>query len=183
MVFLVDAVMFWFMGHEVKVIRSEKNAFGDLFRMRSLWTMHILFILATGANLGLYNITPLYLTKELSLSIGYANHILGLSRLGAIGVALSVPFFVHRIDQVKTLFIILLVAGILTVLVGLAPAGYTGVLLFLQAIVVTGFFPLALVCGGEDIHQGDEKPGNRRHRGLRHPVRRRRDPLPARSFR
>ncbi len=144
-VVLVNAVMCCFIGHEVKVVRSEKNAFGNLFRMRSLWIMTILFILATGANLGIFGIMPLYLTKELSLSIAYANHIVGLSRLGAIGVAVSVTFFVNRIDLRKALFVILLAAGILTVLIGLAPAGYTGILLFFQAVVITEFFPLALV--------------------------------------
>ena len=93
------------MGHEVKVIRSEKNAFGGLFRTRPLWIMMILFVLATGVNLGIFGIMPLYLTKELSLSIEYANHIVGLSRLGAIGVAVSVTFFVHRIDPIKALFV------------------------------------------------------------------------------
>jgi fucose permease len=57
----------------------------------------------------------------------------------------SVTFFVHRIDLIKALFIILLAAGILTVFLGVAPAGYTGILLFLQALVITEFFPLALV--------------------------------------
>lgn len=149
MIVLVNAVMCCFIGHEVKVVRSEKNACGGLFRMRPLWIMMMLFILATGINLGIFGIMPLYLTKELSLSIEYANHIVGLSRLGAIGVAVSVTFFVHRIDLIKTLFIILLVAGILTVFLGVAPAGYTGILLFLQAVVITEFFPLALVCAAK----------------------------------
>jgi NNP family nitrate/nitrite transporter-like MFS transporter len=146
---LLNAVMCCFIGHEVKVIRSEKSAFGGLFRMRSLWVMMILFILGTGVNLGIFGIMPLYLTKELSLSIEYANHIVGLSRLGAIGVAVSVTFFVHRIDLIKALFVILLAAGILTVFLGVAPTGYTGILLFLQAVVITEFFPLALVCAAK----------------------------------
>jgi len=144
-VFLVNAVLCWFMGYEVKVIRPEKNAFGDLLRTRPLWIMNILFVLATGANLGIFGIMPLYLTKELSFGIGYANHVVSLSRLGAIGVAVSVTFFVHRIDPIKALFFILLLTGILTVFMGVAPAGYTGIFLFLQVAVVTAFFPLAFI--------------------------------------
>jgi NNP family nitrate/nitrite transporter-like MFS transporter len=144
-IFLVNAVLCWFMGYEVKVIRPEKNAFGDLLRTRPLWIMNILFVLATGANLGIFGIMPLYLTKELSFGIGYANHVVSLSRLGAIGVAVSVTFFVHRIDPIKALFFILLLTGILTVFMGVAPAGYTGIFLFLQVAVVTAFFPLAFI--------------------------------------
>ena len=66
---LLNAVMCCFIGHEVKVVRSEKSAFGGLFRMRPLWVMMILFILGTGVNLGIFGIMPLYLTKELSLRI------------------------------------------------------------------------------------------------------------------
>jgi NNP family nitrate/nitrite transporter-like MFS transporter len=144
-IFLVNAVLCWFMGYEVKVIRPEKNAFGDLLRTRPLWIMNILFVLATGANLGIFGIMPLYLTKELSFGIGYANHVVSLSRLGAIGVAVSVTFFVHRIDPIKALFFILLLTGILTVFMGVAPAGYTGIFLFLQVAVVTAFFPLVFI--------------------------------------
>ena len=182
-VVLVNAVMCCFIGHEVKVVRSEKNAFGDLFRMRSLWIMTILFILATGANLGIFGIMPLYLTKELSLSIGYANHVVGLSRLGAIGVAVSVTFFVHRIDLIKALFVILLVAGILTVLHRFSSRRIYRHSSLFSGGGDNGIFPFGIRVGGEDIPQGNEKPGNRRRRGPRHPVRRRRSPLPARSFR
>ena len=176
-VFLVDAVVFWLMGHEVKVIRPEKNAFGELFGMRSLWTMLILFIIATGANVGLYNVTPLYLTKELSFGIGYANRVLAVSRLGAIGVALAMPLFVGRIDQVKTLFILLLVAGATTVLVGAAPAAYTGVLYCIQAIAVTGFFPLALILAAKifsremrSLSLGSFSPSRRSSEAARSPT-------------
>ncbi len=148
-VLLANAVLCFFMGHEVKVVRSEKNAFGDLFRTRSLWIMIILFILATGTNLGIFGIMPLYLTKELSFGIGYANHMVSLSRLGAVGIAVSVIFFVHRIDPIRALFVIMLVAGMFTVSIGMAPAGYTGILLFLQAVVVTCFFPLAFIAAAK----------------------------------
>ncbi len=148
-VLLANAVLCYVMGYEVKVIRSEKAVFGDLLKTRSLWIMNIFFVLATGANLGIFGIMPLYMTKELSFGIGYANHVVALSRLGAVGVALSVTVFVHRIDPVRALFFILLVTGIITVFIGVAPAGYTGVLLFLQAIVVTSFFPLVFIAAAK----------------------------------
>ena len=39
----------------------------------------------------------------------------------------------------------MLITGIFTVLMGISPVKYTGVLLFFQAFFVTGFFPIGLV--------------------------------------
>jgi MFS transporter, NNP family, nitrate/nitrite transporter len=144
-ILLVCAVVFYLISDEVKIRHSEKAAFGNLIRMRSLWIMAVLFTFAAGANLGIYSIVPLYLTKELSLSIEYANTLLGISRLGGIGVAVLAGFFIDRINLRKALFVLLLLSGILTILMGVTPARYVGTVLFLQAVVVTGFFPVSLV--------------------------------------
>ena len=157
-VLLVNAVLCWFMGYEVKAVRTEENVFRDLLKTRPLWIMNILFVLASGANLGIFGIMPLYLTKELSFGIVYANHLVSLSRLGAIGIAVSVTFFVHRIDPIKALFFILLLTGILTVFIGLAPAGYTGIFLFFQVVVVTAFFPLSFVSAAKIFAREKRSP-------------------------
>jgi hypothetical protein len=41
----------------------------NLFNIRSFWALSIIWGFAAGANIGLYLIIPLYLTKELSVSI------------------------------------------------------------------------------------------------------------------
>lgn len=43
------------------------------------------------------------------------------------------------------MFFMMVITGIFTVLLGIAPVRYTGVLLFFQAFFVTGFFPMGLV--------------------------------------
>jgi MFS family permease len=144
-VFLISAVIFALVCHEVKVKPSQKNIFGDLIKNRSLWIMAVLFTSAAGANLGIYSIIPLYLTKELSFSIGYANTILGISRLGGIAVAVLSGFLVDRINLKKVLFVITLLTGIFTIFLGAVSVRYLGVFLFLQAVIVTGFFPVGLV--------------------------------------
>jgi MFS family permease len=142
---LADAAACCFVGHEVRIARFERARFGDVLRMRPLWMLLTLFTLGTGVNFGIYNIASLYMTKELLFDIGYANRILSLSRLGAIGVAVAVVFLVDRIEQKKAMFVIMLATGVVTICMGFAPAGYAGILLFLQAIVVAGLFPLSLV--------------------------------------
>ena len=143
--FLASAIIFQAVCEEVKITHSPKRAFGDLTRRPSLWIMGALFTFASGANLGIYSIVPLYLTKELSLGIGYANTVLGISRLGGIGVAILAGFLVDRINLRKVLFALVCISGLLTILLGLSPVRYIGISLFMQAVFVTGFFPVALV--------------------------------------
>jgi NNP family nitrate/nitrite transporter-like MFS transporter len=144
-VFLLTGLIFFFSSDEFKIRHSDKTRFRDLVQRRSLWIMAILWVFAGGANMGIYFVVPLYLTKELFLSIGYANTILGVSRLGGIAMAILCGFLVDRFSLKKIMFAMLLLTGLFTVLLGMASIRWIGILLFLQAVVVTGFFPLGLV--------------------------------------
>jgi NNP family nitrate/nitrite transporter-like MFS transporter len=145
LIFLASALVFFVACSEVKLTNPPKRVFRRLVKMPSLWLMAILWIFAAGANVGIYSITPLYLTKELELPIGHANTILGISRLGAIGVAISCGFLIDRLNLRRVMFFVLIITGGLTVLMGVAPARFMGIVLFLQAFVVTAFFPVGLV--------------------------------------
>ena len=144
-VFLISAIIFYSISDEIRIRHSQKMRLGNLLKTQSLWATIIIWVFAAGANMGLYSIVPLYLTKELSLSIGYANSILGTSRLGGIGVAVLCGFLVDRFSLRKLMFAMLFLSGLFTVLTGVAPVRFMGFSLFFQAIFVTGFFPLALV--------------------------------------
>jgi MFS transporter, NNP family, nitrate/nitrite transporter len=102
-------------------------------------------MLAVGANLGIYSIVPLYLSKELGLPVGYANTMLGISRLGAIGVAVSCGFLIDRFNLRRVMFLVLIVTGVLTVLMAVTSARHVGIVLFLQAFCVAAFFPAGLL--------------------------------------
>ena len=143
--FLISALIFYSISEEVKTRHSEKMRLGSLFKTQSLWAFIIIWVFAAGANTGLYSIVPLYLTKELSLSIQYANSILGTSRLGGIGVAVLCTFLVDRFNLRRIIFVMLFLGGIFTVLTAVAPVRFIGFALFFQAIFVTGFFPLSFV--------------------------------------
>ena len=143
--FLVSAIVFQTVCEEVKIVQSPRRALGDLVKRPSLWIIGILFTFASGANLGIYSIVPLFLTKELSLSIGYANTILGISRLGGIAVAVLAGFLVDRINLRNMLFVLMGISGLLTVLLGISPVRHVGIFLFMQAVLVTGFFSCGLL--------------------------------------
>jgi NNP family nitrate/nitrite transporter-like MFS transporter len=144
-IFLAAALVFSFACSEVKLDNPPKTVFRDLIRIRSLWLMAILWIFGAGANQGIYAIIPLYLVKELGLALGYANTILGISRLGAIGVAISCGILIDRFNLRIVMFLVLLITGVLTVFMGVVSAGFMGIILFLQAFCVTAFFPVGLV--------------------------------------
>jgi NNP family nitrate/nitrite transporter-like MFS transporter len=143
--FLVAAICFYFFADEVRFRNHTRHVVWDIAGNRSLWLIAIVFACAAGASLGVYSVVPVYLTKELSLTIGFANSVLGVSRIGTIAVALSAGLFVDRINLKKTIFGFCLATGLLTVLVGLAPVRYIGVFLFFQASAATGVFPLSIV--------------------------------------
>jgi MFS family permease len=143
--FLASALIFYSISDEMKIGRSERVSVRNLIKIRSFWTLSIIWGFAAGANIGLYLIVPLFLTKELSVSIEYANSLLGISRVGGIGVAVLIGFFVDRIHLRKTMFAMLFLSGLFTVLTGVVPVRFIGFSLFFEGILVTGFFPLAVV--------------------------------------
>lgn len=144
-IFLICAIVLCFACREVKIGKMPRAMFGDIVRVRSLWIMAALFTFGVGANLGIYSIVPLYLTKELHLNIGYANTVLGISRLGSVGVAIACGFLIDRFNMRRILFFMMVITGVFTMLMGLVSVKYMGIVLFLQAVFVTGFFPVGLV--------------------------------------
>ncbi|MEN6375474.1 MAG: MFS transporter [Smithella sp.] len=144
-VFLICSVVFYFVASEVKIINPPKVMLGDIVKIKSLWVMALIWIFGMGANLGIYSIIPLYMTKELHLNIDYANTILGISRLGAVAVSIACGFIMDRFDLRKVMLIVLFLTSIFTVLLGLAPVKYVGIVLFMQAFFVIAFFPVGLV--------------------------------------
>ena len=145
MAFAVCATILYCASHEVATMRDTKYFLGSLWKDKRLWIMGTLFVFAGGISIGLYLIIPLYLVKELSLDVSYANTIFGVSRIGAAVVGISSGFFVDRFSLRKTLFFIVSVSGVLTFALGFSGVGSIKVLLFVQAVSVMGFFPVALV--------------------------------------
>ncbi len=144
-VFVVLAIVFPMMSREVKISRSVRSQLPEIVRTPSLWLMAAIWTFAAGANLGIYFVTPLYLTKELMLDIGYANEIFGFSRIGGAVLTIAIGFMIDRFSLKKTMFIQLFLSGLLTVVIPFAGARHIGWALFFQASIVMGFFPVGLV--------------------------------------
>ena len=143
--YMVSGALFLLFAKEVKVERRPTNTFWNLLRNRSTWTLVILWVFATGAFMGVYQVTPLYFTKELSFSTQYANTIFGLSRLGGVVFGVTMGFVVDRFNLKKSMFIVLCLTGLFTMLIGHTNVTIVQVGLFLQGTVIMGFFAVGLM--------------------------------------
>ncbi len=143
--FMIPAVIFSFAGREVKAQATKKGFFSSLMKSRNLWILGTMWVFAAGACLGLYFVLPLYLTKELGFDIRYANTIFSVSRIGGVLVSILTGFIVDKFSLKKIIFMITLIAGILTALIAVKNIKFIEVFLFLQASISTAFFPVGLV--------------------------------------
>ena len=143
--YVVLGVFFQLSVKEVKGQKGTKINFGDLLKRPSLWVLGMLWALATGSFLGVYQVTPLYFTKELSFSTQYANTIFGLSRIGGVIFGVTMGFVADRFNLKKSMFIVVCLTGIFTMLIGHGNVTIVQIALFLQGTVVMGFFSIGLI--------------------------------------
>jgi len=105
------------------------------------WIMVLLFALAIGGSVGLYSMLPLYLVCGRGFEPGWANMILGLSRISGLVMAFVAGLLTDRVGEKRALSAVFLSAGILTILLGVAPDSWLVWIIFFQAAVVVCFFP------------------------------------------
>jgi MFS family permease len=117
----------------------------------AFWIMALLFVLAVGVEMGIYNLVPAFLVMEKGTTREMANIILGCSRTASLVFLPTTGWIIRRIGYRRTLAICLLGTGLTTFLAGYGPLWWTVTMLTLQPIFVVCFFPvgfavLALVC-------------------------------------
>ncbi len=117
----------------------------------AFWIMVLLFILAVGVEMGIYNLVPAFLVLEKGTTREMANIILGCSRTASLVFLPATGLIIRRIGYRRTLALCLLGTGFTTFLAGYGPLWWTVTMLTLQPIFVVCFFPvgfavLALVC-------------------------------------
>ena len=100
--FLLGAVAFACSTTDVKIQPGTKVFQPQIFKTGAFWIMGTTWGFSSGSLLGLYYVMPLYLVKELSMTVQEGNAILGLSRLGGMFAALAASLFVDRLNLRKT---------------------------------------------------------------------------------
>jgi len=117
----------------------------------AFWIMVLLFVLAVGVEIGIYNLVPAFLVMEKGTTREMANIILGCSRTASLVFLPATGWIIRRIGYRRTLALCLLGTGLTTLLAGYGPLWWSVTMLTLQPIFVVCFFPvgfavLALVC-------------------------------------
>ncbi|MFC1824733.1 MFS transporter [Thermodesulfobacteriota bacterium] len=114
---------------------------GLLIKDRSFLIMSFLFVLGMGAGIGLYTMMPLYLVSERMFDRELANTLMSLSRIPGLVTVLIAGFALDKLGLKRTLIIVLVVTGILTIALGTLPNQGIVPVLFLQYMVSVCFFP------------------------------------------
>lgn len=117
------------------------ETYRSLFRNPSFWVMILLFTVGITGTLGIFTMLPLYLVSERGMERELANNLIGLTRIPCIFVPFLGGWIADRMGARQTIFGVLVLAGLVTVLLGLAPDSWIVPILFLQPVVAVCFFP------------------------------------------
>jgi len=107
----------------------------------SLWIMIALFSLGIGASFGVYTMLPLYLVSEKGMERTWANTLLGLSRISALVMVLLSGWVTDRFGARRVIKAVFLVNGLTTMILGVVSGTWIVILLFIQPVISTCFFP------------------------------------------
>jgi len=116
-------------------------SFRQLFGNLSVWIMVLLFSLGVISTMGIYTMLPLYLVTDHAIDRNLANTLIALSRITGVVMAFVGGWATDRIGPRQTLRIVLLVTGLLTFFLGIAPRSLILYIVFLQPLVAVCFFP------------------------------------------
>ena len=118
-------------------------SFRELLTNSSFWVMAFLFSIGVCGSLGIYAMLPLHLVTELDMDRNQANTLVALSRISGLVMAFVGGWAADRFGPKRTLKIVLIATGMMTVLLGITPNRYANVFIFLQPLVAVCFFPAA----------------------------------------
>ena len=112
-----------------------------ILKKPSFWVMMVLFSLGIGGTFGMFAMFPLYLVSEQGMDHAWANTLVGLSRISPVGVAILSGWVTDRLGPKRALKVIFLANGIVVMLLGLASGSWIVLLIFLQPMLASSFFP------------------------------------------
>jgi MFS family permease len=108
----------------------------------AFWIMVLLFVLAVGVEVGVYNLVPAFLVQEKGVGRETANIILGCSRIVSLAFLPATGWIIRRVGYRRTLALCLAGTGAATALSGYGPLWWTAAMLTLQPVFVVCFFPV-----------------------------------------
>jgi len=108
---------------------------------RSFWIMVALFSLGIGASIGIYSMLPLYLVTDREMVRSWANYLVALSRISAVGITFLSGIATDRLGPKVAMGSVFLGTGLITLLLGVVPGSWIVLIIFLQPMMAACFFP------------------------------------------
>lgn len=124
--------------------RPRLDNVGALVRKPELWILTAYFALAASSTLGVYSILPTYLVRVHGLEQQLVNLLLSLSRISGIAMVFLSGILVDRFGSRRLITGVLAITGTLTIGLGAFSGSILVVLVFLQPVVISAFFPAAI---------------------------------------
>lgn len=140
---IMVGLLFWKIGKggdfkgEVPNFRNIKL----LMQKPDFWTITVLFSLGIAGGMGVYSMLPLYLVAEQGFERGYANAMISISRIPVLIMALLSGWVSDRLGPRRTIEIVFVFGGIMTILLGVASGDWVLLMVFLQPMLTACFFP------------------------------------------
>jgi len=133
--------IFWGKGGTFPGEAPDLKTLRSILGEPSFWILIVLFSLGIGASFGVYFMIPLYLVSEKGMERTWANTLLGLSRISTLVIVLLSGWVTDRLGARRTLKAVFLANGLTTMILGIVSGAWIVILLFIQPMIATCFFP------------------------------------------
>jgi NNP family nitrate/nitrite transporter-like MFS transporter len=133
--------IFWGKGGTFCGEAPDSKTLQSILGGSSFWILIVLFSLGMGASIGVYSMIPLYLVSEKGMERAWANTLIGLSRISTLVVVLLAGWLTDRLGAKQTLKAVFLANGLTTMMLGVVSRSWIVILLFIQPMIATCFFP------------------------------------------
>jgi NNP family nitrate/nitrite transporter-like MFS transporter len=120
------------------------TSFRTILAIPAFWIITVLFGLAIGGSLGVYAMLPLFLVTERGIDRYWANTLVALSRISGVGMAFLAGWTTDRFGPRRTMVVVFLLTGLMTVLLGAVKGSWLILIVFLQPMLAVCFFPAGL---------------------------------------
>jgi len=140
---ILTGILFFLFGRGGRFCGESLNVstLRIILKEPSFWVMMALFSLGIGGTFGMFAMFPLYLVSEKGMDQAWANTLVGLSRISPVGIAILSGWVTDRLGPKRTLKVVFLANGIAVMLLGAASESWIVLLIFLQPMLASSFFP------------------------------------------
>ena len=128
-------------GNSSKEKRMDFSLVLRLLVIPQFWLMVLLFSFAICSTLGIYAMLPLYLVAEHGMDQEAANRLVALSRVSSVFMPLVAGWFGDRFGNAIVMKSVLLIAGFLTIPIGVFTGYPLLAFVIVQPMIAVCFFP------------------------------------------